>query len=242
MSDAGGIDVDRPQTWPRDVAEVVAAHAEQLRDTTEYAGDLDLSYEDEAAFLTLLGARSLRMYHCTRLLAAEVQAVRRDGLRLLSRDLMTHKINLAVTVGALTAAEGEQLARAHVFATGEHRNRQEQVCLVLSARPLDEDPGGIEPLMRTWGGEALSMSDRGGGWRARLTELGQPAVVVVEVPVQPGVGHSVYPGVLKTFVGAVLKLKIGADVFFRQPIPGLAVMAVWTRKDAPYEALRALPH
>lgn len=85
------------------------------------------------------------------------------------------------------------------------------------------------------------MSDRGGGWRERLEPVGQPAVVVVEVPVEPGAGHSVYPGVLKTFVGSLLGLEIGADVFYRQPISGLAVVAVWTPGDAPYDALRALP-
>lgn len=107
-----GVDVDWPQTWPPDVAQAVAEHAERLRGTSEYAGDLDLSYDDEDQFLTLVAGRPLRMYHCTRLLDVEVQAVRNEGLRLLNRELMADKIHHAVAAGALTAGEGDELANA----------------------------------------------------------------------------------------------------------------------------------
>lgn len=241
MTGAGGIDVDRPSTWPPEVASAVHEHAERLRGTAEYAGDLDVSYDDEGEFLTLLAGRPLRMYHCTRLLDEEVELVRRHGLRMLTRELMAEKIRLAVDVGAVTAAEREGLARAHVFATGEQGGREERVCLLLSAGPLDDDPHGVRPLMRTWGGEALSMSSRAGDWRTRLQDLGQPTVVVVETPIDPAVRHSIYPGVLKTFVGAALGLDTGADVHYRAHVPADAVVGIWRPGHASYDALRALP-
>jgi hypothetical protein len=234
------IDVDRPDSWPGDVAETVQEQAERLAGTTEYAGDLELSYDDEDTFVDLLAGRRLRMYHCTRLLDVEVDAVREQGLRVLSRELMADKIRAAVDVGALTAAEGEQLGRAHVFAVGEHDNRDQRVCLVLSARPLDSKPHGVRPLMRTWGGEALSMSSGALAWRDRLEQLGRPTVVVVDVRLTAGAGHSVYPGVLKTFVGAALGLEVGADVHYRAAVPGSSVVEVWRPGDASYDVLRAV--
>lgn len=241
MTETGVIDVDRPEEWPTDIAEAVEAHAERVRGTTEDAGDLDLSYDDEAAFLDLLAGRPLRMYHCTRLLDVEVDAVRQQGLRVLSRELMSYKIGTAVAAGALTAAEGDQVQRAHVFAVREHDNRQDQVCLVLSAQPLDRDPHGIQPLMRSWGGEALSMSSGAVGWRDRLARLGQPAVVVVAVPLRRGAGHHVWPGVLKTFTAALLGLETGASVHYVSSIPGSDVVDVWRPGDVSYDKLRALP-
>jgi hypothetical protein len=237
---ARAIDVDRAETWPADIAHAVQEHAEALGGTTDYPGDLELSYDDEAAFLDLLAGRPLRMYHCTRLLDVEVDAVRRQGLRMLSRELMADKIRAAIDAGEVTTAEGEQLKRAHVFAVGEHDNRQDQVCLVLSARPLDDDPHGIQPLMRSWGGEALSMSSSAVTWRDRLAQIGQPAVVVVDVPLRAGAGHHVWPGVLKTFVAALLGLGTGASVHHVSSVPGSAVVDVWRPGDAAYDALGAV--
>jgi hypothetical protein len=241
MSVHGSIDVDRPEDWPADVAEVVQEHAGRLRGTTEHASDLELSYDDEGEFLDLLAGRPLRMYHCTRLLDVEVEAIRQHGLRLLSRELMADKIQAAVHAAAITAADGQHLEWAHVFAVGEHDNRQDQICLVLSAQPLHGDRHGIRPLMTSWGGEALSMSSGAVGWRDRLTQIGKPAVVVVDVPFARADGHHAWPGVLKTFVAALMGLQAGASVHYVAPIAGAAVAAVWRPGDAAYDALRAVP-
>jgi hypothetical protein len=215
------VDVDDPNTWPEAVCDVVSRWAEQCRGATEYTVDLPLKLGLEASFLELLAGHFLRGYHYTRLLPHEHAMIRNEGLRILSPDLLSNRIEAASTAGEISAHEAMVLSGAHVFASGEHQYREGQVCLVLSRRVFERDPDACLPLLTTWGGEGLYMSAGAVSHKNRLSELGSPVVVTALFKVGSTAPKSnVFPAIHKVFVGASLGLcDVGGDVFYRASIP-----------------------
>ena len=127
------IDVDDPESWPSQVTENVRKHMEQFRGTTEITSDLALSPHDEDSFRGLFDARLLRAYHCTRLLPHEAQIIKKQGLRLLSRELVEERIDEAQKIRCISPSEARALHATHVFATQEQQNREGQVCLAVNS-------------------------------------------------------------------------------------------------------------
>jgi hypothetical protein len=61
--------------------------------------------EQEEAALRALEGHLVRAYHCTRLTDREIRNVRRDGLRLLTPELVQRRLQDAVTDGLLMTDE-----------------------------------------------------------------------------------------------------------------------------------------
>lgn len=222
------VDVDDPNTWPEAVCDVVSRWAEQCRGATEYTGDLPLELGLETSFLELLAGHFLRGYHYTRLLPHEHAMIRSEGLRILSPDLLSNRIEAASTAGEISVHEAKVLSGAHVFAHGEHKYREGQVCLVLSRRVFERNPDACVPLLTTWGGEGLYMSSGAVSIRKRLSELGSPAVVAALFKVGSTAPESkVFPALHKVFVGASLGLcDVGGEVFYRASIPSTHIEGI----------------
>ncbi len=143
-----------------------------------------------------------------------------QGLRILSAGLLSERIHAAHAANAISSAEAEIFHRAHVFAVGEGKNREGQVCLVLSEHIYKRDPSACLPLLNSWGGEGLYCSSGSVSFRERLTMIGSPTRVVALIALGDSHEHAVYPLLHKVFVASLLGLHdVGADVFYRSPIP-----------------------
>jgi len=237
------ITVDDPQTWPAEVQAACEELAARAMDSPEYVSDLNLSSENEDSFRTLLRGHLVVAFHATRLLPHEVQGIRTGGLRRLTAELVMDRVEQASNHGLITDEERAALRGAHVFATGEARNREGRVCFFLSESTLRNRLHGVRPLMREWGGEAISMSSGGAGFRPRLRQLGAPAIVVATLNLDQGQRvHSVWPGVQDVFVGRWLGLDdVDADVHFRDDVPAQHIEAVWLPGHAEYDRFPGLP-
>ena len=238
-TEASVVDIDDRATWPACVTEMVTHWAEECEGSTTYTLDLPLPPESEDELRKHLTGRMLRAYHCTRLLPHEVHMVRKNGLQLLTADLILDRIKVAQEVGAISGRDAESLRGAHVFATGQHQGRENQVCLTLSRGIFQEDPGACRPLLSIWGGEGIYMSSRSDIQNKRLRILGVPTVVVALIDI----GLSMmFPAVHKVFVGAVLGLpRNSADVFYRATIPPHHIEQILQPGDEAYRALGSLP-
>jgi hypothetical protein len=237
------VDIDDITTWPREVSDIVGQWAKQYEGTTEYTSDLALPFEAESTIRELLSGHLLRAYHCTRLLPHELQMVRSAGLRPLSAELISDRIDAALTAGEISLSDAEFLHEAHVFASGEHQYRENQVGLILSKLAFQEDPMGCKPLLSTWGGEGMYMSSKAAQIRERLKELGIPTVVVALLDLGGrDCPHKVFPALHKVFVGAVLGLKCAwADVFYRAAVPPNHIESILQAGDPSYDRLGMLP-
>lgn len=235
------VDVDDPDTWPSEVIDLVADWAEQYRGATEYTSDLPLPFEGADLLLDALGGRLLRARHCTRLLPHEVEMIRSRGLRPLSPELMSDRINTAEDLGCISPEDAQKLHTAHVFATGEQQYREAQVCLVLSRRIFRYGLPDCLDLLSSWGGEALYRSS--GDMPERLKKMGEPTVVVAVLDVGGrGSPHLFFASLHKVFVGSALDLDDAwADVSYKSPVLPIHIEEILQPGDAGYHRLGDLP-
>jgi hypothetical protein len=240
VAQTGFIDVDDVGTWPTEVRDLVDEWCERLRGTTEYASDLEISWDDEAGCLELVGDQPLLAYHFTRLLDIEVERIRDvEGLRPLTRELVERRIDDALASGRVTAEQVERLRATHVFLVDGGSGRRGQICLALGSQPL-RTGRGVRQLLGMWGGEAQYAATY--ELRDLLQQLGRPAVVVAAVDLSAPGKHNVWPGVLKTFVGTRLQLSdAGADVMYRAPLPSTAIVDIWQPGTPMYDSWSHLP-
>jgi hypothetical protein len=214
------IDIDDSATWPPHVHQIVSVWARQCAGKTNYTNDLPLQIELEAQFRGQLAGYLVRAFHYTRLLPHERSTILSQGLRVLSADLLSERIESARFVGAISSAEAAIFHKAHVFAVGEEKYREGQVCFVLSRRLFDRDPDACLPLLTTWGGEGLYSSSGSVAFRKRLKSLGVPTMIVAVLAIEDASKHKIYPALHKVFVGSLLRLPdVGADVFYRAAVP-----------------------
>jgi hypothetical protein len=205
------VDVDDPSTWPKPIADRVDALAEDLRDTTEYANDLAVPYEESDDFLRMFDGYLVRAYHCTRLLPHERTMIHERGLRVSGADLVNERIEAAHAVGAITDEERSLFLSGHVFAypdwSEQIRIREKQVCLIVSEQLFDHGASGLDPLLTTWGGEVIYFPlDKVHG--ARLKSMGAASIVVAHVDVAAAADRDkIKPGLDRLMVGKVLGLE-----------------------------------
>jgi hypothetical protein len=237
------IDPDDRKTWPAEVADFVRRAAGAVRGTVQYAYKIQAP-EAEKRFLEVLRGSTIRAYHCTRLLEHELAAIRAQGLRRLTAELVLERIDRALACKAITPAEAEHFRKKHAFAVGEEENREGKVCL-FSYRQTMDDAHSVEDLLGIWGGEAI-YSHVGSEWEKRLRTLGTPAIIAVDVDVtQPPQGaeeHYIHPDVLAFFIGLELELEEpNLEIHFQGDIPAGQVAAIWTPEHPEYDRHPGLP-
>ena len=176
-------------------------------------------------------------------MAHEVEMIVTHGLRPLSANLLTERIEAGHGKGLISATEAKAFHRAHVFATGEEGGREGQVCLILSKRQFEYNLEGCLPLLSTWGGEGIYRSSVAFRIKEKLGRLGSPAVVVARLQLGgDGPRPLMFPSLHKVFVGALLGLAdTGADVFYRAPVPPENIEFVLQPSTDAYSRLGDLP-
>lgn len=231
------VDVDKPETWPPAVAEWAAKEADDLRGSTEFTSDLDGTLiERENEFRELFGGRKLLAYHASRLLDEDITAIREHGLQRLSPELVARRIDLAERLDHLSADDASELRQSNAFAIENHVGREDLVCMILGRETLDRDPYGVNPLLGTWGGEAIHggpLPDRDDNVRP----FGTPTIVVARFGLGGGTDRvRTGPSVPKLFVGRLLGLEdISADVFLHDDVPPEDILGFWQPGDPDYD-------
>jgi len=229
------VDPDLPDSWPTLLFKESSRRAARLKGSTEVTPDLEAG---RGWVEPLLSGCLLRAYHSTRLLDHEVARIRLQGLRLLSADLLGAKIRSAFDNRNISAHERDRLLGGHVFAMGNADNRRDQICLTLSRRIFTSSPFGVELLLSLWGGEGM----RGPHNEHLLRSLGRPAIIVAHLDLTIPGHHLFFPRLENVFVGALLGFSdVGADVFFRSPIPADRIEAIWQPGSPGYDVFEKLP-
>jgi hypothetical protein len=234
------IDPDEPGSWPETTRRWVSEQANRLVGTTEYSEDLAISPAQDNIFRQTFGHRHLVAYHCTCLLPTDVASMRLDGLRVLNEKLITDRIRAAAEQGALAAHALRRAETGNVFNIGGTQGRVGKICFVIGRSIFDDDPGGCEPLLRYWGGEAI----RGGPDEvADLANVGKPSIVVVGLDLSPPHDDPSWPSLAKVFVGSELGLaRQFSEVHVHRPVLANDIQAIWQPSSEDYDRHSALPH
>jgi len=219
------IDVDDPSTWPAVVYETASEWAYSCVGLATSTLDLPLPLEWDEVFRRLLVGHRVRAYHYTNLLPHEKNLILRDGLRPLSAELLSDRIDAAYEAGVFSCGEAEVLKRTHVFARGGQQYRESKVCLVLSKNHRERNLEDCLPLLTTWGGEGIYRFAEAEPILDQLQRLGTPTVVSALVEINDGVlKMSIFPSLHKAFVASLLGLEdVSAEVHYPAPIPPASI-------------------
>ena len=234
------IDVDERETWPAATRAWLEEHAKRLSGTTEHLCDFSVMPEQEDEFRRTFGTRKLLAYHATRLLPHETDAIRRHGLRLLDEQLIHDRIADAVARAALSARALRAANEGNVYATHNLEGREGKICCVLGRAVFEEDAGGCNALLRSWGGEAI----RGGPDDVpALASIGTPSIVVVGLDLtRPHNEPYAWPSLGSLFVGSLLGLaRRYSELHYPDAVAGSDVLTIWQPGHAEYDVHAQLP-
>jgi hypothetical protein len=106
----------------------------------------------------------IRTYHCTRLLASEVEVIRREGLRPPSADLARDKREAASAAG-----------RPLPFSAQDNPSDK----IWFYHRKADLDAAIAGPLLRSWGGKEFLAASRG-----VVDSAAKPYIIAFDYPVK----------------------------------------------------------
>ena len=124
-------------------------------------------------------------YHCTRLTAGEIAAIKSKGLRLLSPDLVRQRLDQCVADGYMTPTHRAYLDNSQTMRDSlgnRHGNRTGMIWFCPNRSTL-RDASGVHRLFRSWGGEAVYVGhedDKHVG--PVLASIGTPCIVKCAIP------------------------------------------------------------
>ncbi|MDQ3678293.1 MAG: hypothetical protein M3401_16095 [Actinomycetota bacterium] len=226
------IDVDLLESWADATRRWAEEQAARFDGSMGPLADLAISPELEDEFRQTFGPRKAVAHHCTRLLPHEADTIRQRGLRLLDEDLVADRIAAAVEAGALSDEQRRKAETGNIYAIRNTRSRTQKICFIVGRAAFDDDPGGCDPLLRYWGGEAI----RGGPDDVpEFATIGVPSIVVATLNLTRPHNACSWPALSKLFVGKLLGLSEHADVHYRQPVPGSDIVAIWQPGDVDYD-------
>jgi hypothetical protein len=237
------IDVGDLETWPEGLRLCVEGLCERYRDTAEYVAGLRLTDADERDLRANAGGFQVRAYHATRLLAHEVESIKRGGLQSLSLELVESRINIACQHSCINDDLRLALLSHHVLTAGAIENRLGSTCWFLPSSMLHEDAAGLWLLMTTWGGEAIYWHLVDTDVEFRLRELGTPSIVVANLNLYSGLREAlVFPSLGNLLLGHRLGLKrVSGEIHLFASVPARDVEAIWQPGSAEYDAFPDLP-
>lgn len=142
-----------------------------------------------------------------------------------------------MSAGHLDAADAEHLW-AHNMFNRQHDSRAGKFWAVSHPQPIDD--GGVEPLMKHWGGEAASMWMKDEAVLAQLEAVGRARAVAVAMPLAQcedfgGPGRAVIAAFARSR-GAVAEPS-GFGLYAKADLPPSAVLEVLTEGDAAFADL-----
>lgn len=185
-----------------------------------------------------MNGRTIRAWHYTRLTDAEVEIVLRDGVHLSTPETLQRRLAAVVAAGNLSSELANLLLAKSPFQSSQLETRVNRFW--MTSHPTVIDDGGVDPLMKHWGGEVASMWVHDEAFLAPLAVLGRPRVVELAVPVElADASYSAARAVIATFArsrGAVPD-KYAFDLRVTSPLPGTAILAVHTQGESAFEGM-----
>jgi hypothetical protein len=185
-----------------------------------------------------LHERTIRAWHYTRLTDVEVEVLRREGVHLSTPESLRQRLDALVTAGDLSLEAANELYVRSPFHSSQLDGRVNRFW--MTSHPIDVDDGGVEPLMKHWGGEVASMWVRDETLTAHLSRIGRPRIIELAVPVRlADCGFSAARAVVAAFVRSRggIPDKFAFDLRVTSPLPAAAVLAVHTEGESTFAGM-----
>lgn len=205
MEDRISIDLEDINTWPSNFCEelwknkelIVSYHQEKIRVDRMAKDDLfvrsnppDNIHEDNYNLFVgmlekIVCGRSIVVYHCTRLTSYEIEDIKKNGLRMLTPDLVKTRIERATENSLLGQDECSYLLHSEHIRNNlsESVGKRLNMIFFCSAKSVLKNERGVGRFFRCWGGEAIYMGHEDDPTIShRLRTIGKPCIIKCAVP------------------------------------------------------------
>lgn len=183
--------LDDLKTWPPKLLTFIEENYDAFRDWVICGGnpDYDRWIPELEKIISDINPEIIG-YHCTKLMKHEIQAIKNDGLKPLSKELLHERIDKALNHGFFTEEE------ANYF---KEENQASKSCragmIWFCCYPLHSaGEGGLCRFFHSWGGEALyNKHEASPHYGGKLRSLGQPCVVKARISMKDVIENFFFP-------------------------------------------------
>jgi hypothetical protein len=251
------IDVWDIQSYDAELRGHLDAHADQIRNYMDTSRRLWLEreasdhtrpyphnpYADEFIRVSdhigrLMEERTIRAWHYTRMTDAEVDALRRRGIKLSTMDTMLSRLAAQVEAGAFDEAVSQRLLAGSPLHADDYGARSNKFWMV--SHPHDVEDSGVELLLGHWGGEVIYFWQREPDLQALLQRIGRPRVIEVAVPMASAFSSSFAGSAVVAAYGRSLGCHYDSkmfDLYAHQPLGRESVLAIHSEGEPAFAGL-----
>lgn len=201
------VEIEDKSTWPRNFLEIATQEKQLIISYHKFKEDIEsksiknveLRYNpplnpfraeyEEIVYRTeeLLMLNNIVAYHCTKLIDYEIENIKRDGMKILSKELVQERLTSAYKYGYLLKEEFDYLINSqdiNEILYNKHGVRTERICFLANRSMLRNDVNGIYRFFRSWGGEGVYWGHETDKIIApTLRKLGTPCIIKCSIPV-----------------------------------------------------------
>lgn len=216
------VNVDDITSWPTDIAGFI----EEQSETADLESNPFMTAEEDI-LLNLLESLHLLVYHATRLLPHEKIDIKTNGLQILTKELVTKKIQDAVAHGYIEKIVGSELLAGSSLWSDPRARRADQICFVLGKKPFEMEDPGLHSLFSIWGGESINFTEFGRIHESELREIGEPAIVKAILPITRESSFDAFPSLTASFIKVYRNEPDASDIFWKNlPIPSSCILDI----------------
>lgn len=136
----------------------------------------------EFEIMPMMQMRTIRAWHYTRLVDAEVDELGISGISLSDSQNLRRRLDALMAAGIIDTATTNRLYDASALHDDPFRSRSGKFW--LTSRPRAPDYGGVAPLLESWGGEVVHFRLTDPELKRRVAAIGRPRVLEVAVPIE----------------------------------------------------------
>jgi len=200
------IDIEDPRTWPDTLVKVmsenknlfVAYHSEEKRLDKLGREDFMLRirrppnlHKDQynkviETIVGILEKENIVGYHCTRLLDHEINNIKNVGMRMLTRELVTERLQSALDLGLLSTEQHSYISNSEILNDSlddKMGKRTDYIWFNPNLSTLREGDG-VFRFFQSWGGEAVyNGHEEDTKISPGLRSIGNPCIVKCSIPI-----------------------------------------------------------
>lgn len=202
------IDIEDTTTWPDRFLEImsenkslfIAFQAEDLRIDKLARKEVTLrmgrnrpvnAYADEyadavSALAEILREHNIVGYHCTRLAEYEIASIRRDGMRILTAELIHQRLQSALDAGLLSEDRHRYLQDSEILKESLNNKYGERTNYIWFCPNLStlKEGAAVSRFFGSWGGEAVyNGHEEDENIGPHLKAVGIPCIVKCSMPI-----------------------------------------------------------
>jgi hypothetical protein len=199
------IDIEDTSTWPNRFLEImsgnkelfIAFHTEEKRVDKLAREDVALrmnrgsnphasAYKDVLFSLAnILHGENIVGYHCTRLAAHEIENIKSNGMKILTKELVEERFKGVLKIGLLREEQYQYISSSELFKGSLNNECGQRTGYIWFCpnRSTLKDGGAVCRLFQSWGGEAVyngHEEDKNIGHH--LKSIGAPCIVKCSMP------------------------------------------------------------